>query len=130
MTGVVQHRARLRSGFDGADCTPARVTPGRETCASSKTRSRTPRRSPSPARAWHRRQGFDLSFAEFGDPERPYTAAADVADLDEASNPSNLLVGRQGLEPWTLGLKGRIQVTKIRRDIGMLRLTPPEKRSR
>ena len=49
----------------------------------------------------------DLSFAEFGGPGRPYTAPA-IADVaEEVANPSEPLVGRQGLEPWTLGLKAR-----------------------
>ena len=54
-----------------------------------------------------REEETDLSFAEFGGPGRPYTDPADAADLDEASNPAKLLVGRQRLEPWTLGLIAR-----------------------
>ncbi len=54
-----------------------------------------------------REEEADLSFAEFGGPGRPYTAPA----IDEASEESpkypESLVGRQGLGPWTLGLKER-----------------------
>ena len=54
-----------------------------------------------------REEETDLSFAEFGDPGRPYTAPAETNERDEFANPTDLLVGRQGLEPWTLGLKAR-----------------------
>jgi len=49
----------------------------------------------------------DLSFAEFGDPGRPYTAPAVAGVGEEVRNLPEPLVGRQGLEPWTLGLKAR-----------------------
>ncbi len=49
----------------------------------------------------------DLSFAEFGDPRRPYTAPADEADSADDANYLESLVGRGGLEPPTLGLKAR-----------------------
>jgi len=54
-----------------------------------------------------REEETDLSFAEFGGPGRPYTAPETEEATDEASNPPESLVGRQGLEPWTLGLKAR-----------------------
>ena len=47
----------------------------------------------------------DLSFAEFGGSERLYPAPGGEAEDAELRNPATLLVGRQGLEPWTLGLK-------------------------
>ncbi len=47
----------------------------------------------------------DLSFVEFGGPGRPYTAPLSEEPNAESDNALNSLVGRQGLEPWTLGLK-------------------------
>jgi integrase len=49
----------------------------------------------------------DLSFAEFDAPGRPYTAPASEPDSDEPRKSPDSLVGRQGLEPWTIGLKAR-----------------------
>ena len=49
----------------------------------------------------------DLSFAEFGDSGRLYPSPTKSADLSDEANPAESLVGRQGLEPWTLGLKAR-----------------------
>ena len=45
----------------------------------------------------------DLSFAEFG-PKRPLPKSKQTT---ESRNLLKLLVGRQGLEPWTIGLKAR-----------------------
>jgi hypothetical protein len=44
----------------------------------------------------------DLSFANFGDSKRLYPAPAESAESAMRRNPSKPLVGRQGLEPWTL----------------------------
>ena len=45
----------------------------------------------------------DLSFAEFG-PKRPLLKSK---QMNESRNPLKSMVGRQGLEPWTIGLKAR-----------------------
>lgn len=49
----------------------------------------------------------DLSFAEFGGSERLYPAPASDAETEVAPNCPESLVGRQGIEPWTNGLKAR-----------------------
>ena len=49
----------------------------------------------------------DLSFANFGDSKRLYPAPAELAESAKRHNPAKSLVGRQGLEPWTIGLKAR-----------------------
>jgi len=49
----------------------------------------------------------DLSFADFGGSERLYTAPGNEGEEAEARNTATSLVGRQGLEPRTLGLKAR-----------------------
>jgi integrase len=49
----------------------------------------------------------DLSFANFGDSKRFYPAPAELAESAERCNPLKSMVGRQGLEPWTIGLKAR-----------------------
>ena len=54
-----------------------------------------------------REEEADLSFAEFGGTRRPYTAPDDGNARAETRNLLNLLVGRAGLEPPTLGLKAR-----------------------
>ena len=54
-----------------------------------------------------REEETDLSFAEFGGPGRPYAAPQSEGASEEARNPPESLVGRQGLEPWTLGLRER-----------------------
>jgi hypothetical protein len=54
-----------------------------------------------------REEETDLSFAEFGGPERPYTAPADLGNEWESRNPLEVLVGRRGIEPRTIGLKAR-----------------------
>ncbi len=46
----------------------------------------------------------DLSFAEFGSPERPYTAPNENGADDELANPANVLVELGGIEPPTLRL--------------------------
>ena len=50
----------------------------------------------------------DLSFAEFGGQQRPYTAPRQQATLEESRKFPISLVGRVGLEPTTNGLKERI----------------------
>jgi len=47
----------------------------------------------------------DLSFAEFGGPGRLYPAPPDEAEDADLRNFPEPLVGREGLEPSTLGLK-------------------------
>ena len=54
-----------------------------------------------------RESELDLTFAEFGGSERLYPAPAKTSEESEAPNPAKPLVGRQGLEPWTIGLKER-----------------------
>ena len=60
-----------------------------------------------------REEETDLSFAEFGGPGRPYTAPEIEEASEEARNPPESLVGRQGEQaqlaskPWTIGLKAR-----------------------
>ncbi len=49
----------------------------------------------------------DLSFANFGDSKRLYPAPAELAETAKRHNTAKSLVGRQGLEPWTIGLKAR-----------------------
>ncbi len=49
----------------------------------------------------------DLSFANFGDSKRLYPAPAESDASAKSRNPAKSLVGRQGLEPWTIGLKAR-----------------------
>ena len=49
----------------------------------------------------------DLPFANFGDSKRLYPAPAEFAESAKRRSPANSLVGRQGLEPWTIGLKAR-----------------------
>ncbi len=49
----------------------------------------------------------DLSFANFGDSKRLYPAPPELAESAKQRNPAKSLVGRQGLEPWTIGLKAR-----------------------
>jgi len=49
----------------------------------------------------------DLSFANFGDSKRLYPAPTELAESAERRNPLKSMVGRQGLEPWTIGLKAR-----------------------
>ena len=53
-----------------------------------------------------REEDTDLSFAEFGGSERLYPAPDDEATDAEDVSLWNL-VGREGLEPSTLGLKAR-----------------------
>jgi hypothetical protein len=52
----------------------------------------------------------DLTFAEFGGSERLYPAPAELAESAKQRNSAKTLVGRQGLEPWTIGLKARHSV--------------------
>ena len=54
-----------------------------------------------------REEETDLTFAEFGDPRRPYTAPESEDANEKTRNPPESLVGRVGLEPTTLGLKER-----------------------
>jgi hypothetical protein len=63
----------------------------------------------------------DLSFAEFGGSERLYPAPADGVEAGASRNTPASLVGRQGLEPWTLGLKERSEGSGFPFDVGMLR---------
>ena len=49
----------------------------------------------------------DLSFANFGDSKRLYPAPAELTESAKQRNSAKTLVGRQGLEPWTIGLKAR-----------------------
>ena len=49
----------------------------------------------------------DLSFANFGDSKRLYPAPAESDASAKKCNLAKSLVGRQGLEPWTIGLKAR-----------------------
>jgi integrase len=49
----------------------------------------------------------DLSFANFGDSKRLYPAPTELAESVKSRNPLKSMVGRQGLEPWTIGLKAR-----------------------
>jgi hypothetical protein len=58
----------------------------------------------------------DLSFAEFGGPGRPYTAPESGSPESDSRNPVSSLVGRQGLEPWTLGLKARSRDRRTQRE--------------
>ena len=46
----------------------------------------------------------DLSFAEFGDPKRPYTAPRDEAESEEVANYPKTLAPPGGLEPPAYGL--------------------------
>ena len=54
----------------------------------------------------------DLSFAEFGDSRRLYPSPTKSADLGDEANSADFLVGREGLEPSTLGLKARSKTEK------------------
>ena len=54
-----------------------------------------------------REEESDLSFADFGGSKRLYPAPAESNADTESPNPAKPLVGRQGLEPWTIGLKER-----------------------
>ena len=49
----------------------------------------------------------DLGFAEFGDSKRLHPSPTERETSDGTPDPAEFLVGRQGLEPWTLGLKVR-----------------------
>jgi hypothetical protein len=49
----------------------------------------------------------DLSFANFGDSKRLYPAPTESTASAEQRNSLKSMVGRQGLEPWTIGLKAR-----------------------
>ena len=51
-----------------------------------------------------REEETDLSFAEFGDPGRPYTAPNENGADDESANPAKLMVELGGIEPPTLRL--------------------------
>ena len=62
-----------------------------------------------------------LTFADFAGSERLYPAPGDQPESAEIRNPANSLVGRQGLEPWTLGLKERSGGSGFLFDVGMLR---------
>ena len=44
----------------------------------------------------------DLSFAEFGDPKRPYTAPRKESEFEEVANYLKGMARREGLEPPTL----------------------------
>ncbi len=54
-----------------------------------------------------REEESDLSFAEFGDPKRPYTAPALEGDRDNIANSLEELARREGLEPPTLRFEDR-----------------------
>ncbi len=47
----------------------------------------------------------DLSFVDFDVTRRRYPSPTSAASSGDDTNPARSLVGRQGLEPWTLGLK-------------------------
>ncbi len=49
-----------------------------------------------------RNEETDLSFAEFGDPKRPYTAPRNETELEEVANYLKSMARREGLEPPTL----------------------------
>ncbi len=49
----------------------------------------------------------DLSFVDFDVTRRRYPSPTSDASSGDDTNPARSLVGRQGLEPWTLGLKAR-----------------------
>ena len=49
-----------------------------------------------------RNQETDLSFAEFGDTKRPYTAPRNETELEEVANYLKGMARREGLEPPTL----------------------------
>jgi len=49
-----------------------------------------------------RNEETDLSFAEFGDPKRPYTAPRNETELEEVANYLKDMARREGLEPPTL----------------------------
>jgi integrase len=49
-----------------------------------------------------RNEETDLSFAEFGDPKRPYTAPRNETELEEVANYLKTMARRAGLEPATL----------------------------
>ncbi len=54
----------------------------------------------------------DLSFAEFGDPKRPYTAPNENGASDERANPATTLVELRGIEPLTLRLPERSAISQ------------------
>ena len=49
----------------------------------------------------------DVSLANIGDSKRFNPALAELTEPAERRNPLKSMVGRQGLEPWTIGLKAR-----------------------
>ena len=49
-----------------------------------------------------RNEETDLSFVEFGDPKRPYTAPRNETELEEAANYLKGMARREGFEPPTL----------------------------
>ncbi len=49
-----------------------------------------------------RNEETDLSFAEFGDPKRPYTAPRNETELEEVANYLKSVARREGFEPPTL----------------------------
>ncbi len=53
----------------------------------------------------------DLSFAEFGDPKRPYTAPRNETELEEVANYLKRMARREGFEPPTLRFEERADVS-------------------
>ena len=49
-----------------------------------------------------RNEETDLSFAEFGDPKRPYTAPRKESEFEEVVNYLKTMARREGFEPPTL----------------------------
>ena len=90
--------------------TRARSMPGPRGRAGPQPSARlfpTPRLGLSPHSVVVNQEERDLSFAEFGGQQRPYAAPRQQATLEESRKFPIPLVGRQGLEPWTIGLKVR-----------------------
>ncbi len=54
-----------------------------------------------------RNEETDLSFAEFGDPKRPYTAPRNETELEEVANYLKSVARREGFEPPTLRFEDR-----------------------
>ncbi len=54
-----------------------------------------------------RNEETDLSFVDFGNPKRPYTAPNKNGVEEKLSNPAKTLVELRGIEPLTLRLPER-----------------------
>jgi len=70
-----------------------------------------------------RNQETDLSFAEFGDTKRPYTAPRNETELEEVANYLKGMARREGLEPPTLRFEAgfaQFQKAPETRDFGHL----------